>query len=676
MPRRGRSAATLLLLLGFLSRVSLAALEQPKHPEGGDGGGRQLLLFNSSSIFSSSAAATLFSSNARSTLAAPSSPSLGGGRPDGAYSVDLWAGKQIITTKHEPASHCGVISPVAFRSKVPVPIARKCFKTHKDVPRYSVLLARPGTILMGKISSIKAWLHAEYVAMWDNVSRETHSSASVHAPWQRVLNGPNDALIFARGNLGLPDIADRMLRTTAARLAILVTDPSTQLQTLSSGWLDNAAAMFHEHPRLGVIGMSAGKLTGFSFTMDAGNGPWVVRRDAMIEAGAVGYVDFCMHSCPIGQGLAAIAWMGGFQVVQMTQDAVAWPVRHVPLPQGSLTSCVKLGGKAVNGGAISTAVSRARQAADTSGATTAIVAVDAPCRPFKVVRGPVRVVPATCGGTDGRKVVASIAIQYFRRPRAIKAMASALKSIKEPIEILVNDDSRSQHDEWLAALDERGVLFHHPNIHEIRGYNRLARFARGDMIIMMQDDDQPSNRIWVSQARALFDAHQLLGMIGGLRGRLDTGKKRDKETNQNDGQKFGPRFSRIKGYDSRAKVPFMFMYKVNAAPLVARRHAMMQLGGLQEGFSCPGDAGIGFDFEYSIHLWKVGYQVGLYDVAFKRPQPGSRGKAGTRSDDKKWNIRRHNEKLNNGLLYRMYPGFHHTQGTKMALAAQATIPRG
>jgi hypothetical protein len=118
MPRRGRSAATLLLLLGLLSRVSLAALAQPKHQEGVDGGGRQLLLFNSSSIFSSSAAATLFSSNARSTLASPSSPSLGGGRPDGAYSVDLWAGKQIITTKHEPASHCGVISPVAFRSKV------------------------------------------------------------------------------------------------------------------------------------------------------------------------------------------------------------------------------------------------------------------------------------------------------------------------------------------------------------------------------------------------------------------------------------------------------------------------------------------------------------------------------------------------------------------------------
>lgn len=52
-----------------------------------------------------------------------------------------------------------------------------------------------------------------------------------------------------------------------------------------------------------------------------------------------------------------------------------------------------------------------------------------------------------------------------------------------------------------------------------------------------------------------------------------------------------------------------FAAQVNAAPLVARRDAMMQLGGLQEGFSCPGDAGIGFDFEYSIHLWKAGYQV-------------------------------------------------------------------
>lgn len=69
----------------------------------------------------------------------------------------------------------------------------------------------------------------------------------------------------------------------------------------------------------------------------------------------------------------------------------------------------------------------------------------------------------------------------------------------------------------------------------------------------------------------------------------------------------------------------------------------------------------------------MGAQVGLYDPKFNRPQPGKRGKAGTRSNDKKWNIRRSNEKLNNGLLYQIYPGFHHSIGTKLALNALKTL---
>ena len=53
-----------------------------------------------------------------------------------------------------------------------------------------------------------------------------------------------------------------------------------------------------------------------------------------------------------------------------------------------------------------------------------------------------------------------------------------------------------------------------------------------------------------------------LGMIGGLRGRMDVGKDKDKETNQNAGLKYGPRFLKIKNVDKATKIPFMFMYKV------------------------------------------------------------------------------------------------------------------
>lgn len=63
---------------------------------------------------------------------------------------------------------------------------------------------------------LQAWLKAEYLALWDTASAATHTNAAVNAPWLKVLNGPNDAVIYARGDLGLPDIADRLLRVRAA----------------------------------------------------------------------------------------------------------------------------------------------------------------------------------------------------------------------------------------------------------------------------------------------------------------------------------------------------------------------------------------------------------------------------------------------------------------------------
>eukprot|EP00951_Prasinocladus_malaysianus_P027949 scaffold252838_cov42-Prasinocladus_malaysianus.AAC.1 len=47
---------------------------------------------------------------------------------------------------------------------------------------------------------------------------------------------------------------------------------------------------------------------------------------------------------------------------------------------------------------------------------------------------------------------------------------------------------------------------------------------------------------------------------------------------------------------------------VNAAPLVVRRRELLAVGGFHAGLSCPGEAGIVFDFELSIRMWAHGYQ--------------------------------------------------------------------
>ena len=49
-----------------------------------------------------------------------------------------------------------------------------------------------------------------------------------------------------------------------------------------------------------------------------------------------------------------------------------------------------------------------------------------------------------------------------------------------------------------------------------------------------------------------------------------------------------------------------------------------------QSFSCRGDPGIGFDYEYGIRLWKRGFEVGLTIMHFRYHQGSSRS-SGTRS---------------------------------------------
>jgi GT2 family glycosyltransferase len=72
----------------------------------------------------------------------------------------------------------------------------------------------------------------------------------------------------------------------------------------------------------------------------------------------------------------------------------------------------------------------------------------------------------------------------------------------------------------------------------------------------------------------------------------------------------------------------MWMYKVNLAPLVIRRSLFAEVGGFNVNFSCPGQPGIGLDFELSIRLWKLGRHVALYDPDFKHGIGNSKSSGG------------------------------------------------
>jgi hypothetical protein len=98
----------------------------------------------------------------------------------------------------------------------------------------------------------------------------------------------------------------------------------------------------------------------------------------------------------------------------------------------------------------------------------------------------------------------------------------------------------------------------------------------------------------------LFRNHPRLAMLGGFRGRMDVGSRFDKSTGQLWGKKYGPHYIPVKMVDPKSRLLYMPMYKVNAAPLVVDRRVFAELGGFNANFSCVGDSGIDFDFEYSI----------------------------------------------------------------------------
>ena len=61
-----------------------------------------------------------------------------------------------------------------------------------------------------------------------------------------------------------------------------------------------------------------------------------------------------------------------------------------------------------------------------------------------------------------------------------------------------------------------------PNVHEVRAYNRLARFARGELLVLFQGDmcPPPSNG-WLRDAATLFDTlGPRLAAVGGKLGTI------------------------------------------------------------------------------------------------------------------------------------------------------------
>lgn len=250
---------------------------------------------------------------------------------------------------------------------------------------------------------------------------------------------------------------------------------------------------------------------------------------------------------------------------------------------------------------------------------------------------------------DGPSV--SVIVQSFNQVRNIHVLETRLRQTCADELIVCEDGSiDGSTQEWLSRLvNPNDFLLHSNDLHEIRAYNRAVRYAGGEIICLMQDDDKPPrDGRWLQQALDVFGTYPHLAVLGGWCGF-------DEYFAVEYNAPWSPSGDRpIPTLDPTTRLPLMFVENVNIGPFLVRKSIFDALGGFDLRFSSPGEPGITFEAEFCYRAWLHGHQVALTDIPVKRESgdhsyilPGGTSMWGEEE-------RNRNERTNKALIESIY----------------------
>jgi glycosyltransferase involved in cell wall biosynthesis len=246
-------------------------------------------------------------------------------------------------------------------------------------------------------------------------------------------------------------------------------------------------------------------------------------------------------------------------------------------------------------------------------------------------------------------------VQSFNRVSNIDQLIDGLRDLGDHELIVCEDGSLDgSRERWMSYLDRpNDFLIHSNDLHEIRILDRAIRFARAEILCLVQDDDLiPRDSAWLERALRQFRKNPRLAILGGFMGF----------------ESFDPdpaRARRIWGGDD-----FRFVHHVNIGPYFIRRQCYEALGGWEYSFSDVGEPGICFDNELCLRAWVNDYQVGYSFVPFKGPSGHYAADGGTVLFSNDARVR--NSVRNSDTIFQVY-GPQAAQIDALVAAANATL---
>lgn len=222
-------------------------------------------------------------------------------------------------------------------------------------------------------------------------------------------------------------------------------------------------------------------------------------------------------------------------------------------------------------------------------------------------------------------------LQYFRQPEHIPLIVDRLYRCTEgrsgagqlqklTTTLLVNVDQPNEFKVWHEKWQETDkgsflvpLLSH--NEHDNRGFNKLARAARGEFVFFIQENDvPPEDCTWLTKALSVFHSWPNVAAVG-LRNHNVSAIKFDRAGVLGKLQWQGSKeYTPKRLFDPETNVDMHFSSVADVGPLGVRRDKFLELGGFHEGFCKKGNPCSLSDWEFTFRLWLAGHQVVHVDL--------------------------------------------------------------